>query len=174
MSRRLIGVLIALTALAGCGREGPLVSSLASPSPEATTTPFPETPEPTESVEPTESPASPTPQETTSSPAPTTLAAKSGIFGSVKAGPTCPVERQESPCPERPVTDAEVTAKDASGKVAGTAKTDAEGEFTMGLAPGSYEVTASSPSVMSCDTQHADVVERHYTPVRITCDTGIR
>jgi hypothetical protein len=66
-----------------------------------------------------------------------------------------------------------VTAKDGD-RVAGTAKTDSNGKFTMRLEPGTFQVTASSPSVMSCETEEVTVGEHQYQPVRINCDTGIR
>jgi hypothetical protein len=168
-------VLIALMGLVGCGREGPLVSSaLTSPSPTTVATPIATpTPEATESPAATESPT-PSP-DSDESPAPTGGGSdNSGIQGSVRAGPTCPVEQENSPCPDRPVAGAEVTAKTASGEEAGKTTADEEGRFSLRLEPGSYDVTASSPSVMGCDTQRVDVIESHYTPVRITCDTGIR
>lgn len=168
-------VVVALIGLAACGTEGPLVrSKLTSPRPTATAevTPAAETTRPTDSPEPTQTPTS-TPQ--TDTPAPSEPAGdNAGIFGSVVAGPTCPVEQENSPCPDRPVPGAEVTAKTPSGETAGTTRADDQGKFTLRLAPGSYDVTAGSRDVMSCDTQRVDVADHQYTPVRITCDTGIR
>ena len=171
MNRRLIVLAVALGALAACGREGPLVSGLASPTPTATAFETPlatATPEATATPQATETP---TPAETETPGAISAPSEKSGIFGSVKSSPECP-PGQSSPCPERPVAGAEVTARDQSGKVAGTTRADAEGKFTLGLAPGKYKVTASSPSVGSCDEQDVEVTESHYTPVRIDCAAG--
>jgi hypothetical protein len=66
---------------------------------------------------------------------------------------------------------AEVTARQGD-TVAGTARTDATGEFRMDLAPGTYDVTATSPDVTSCDAQRVEVREGLYSPVRIDCRTG--
>jgi hypothetical protein len=82
----------------------------------------------------------------------------------VQAGPTCPVERPESPCPDRPVTDAKVIAKTRSGRTVNTTQTDSRGAFKMRLPSGTYEVSAKSRSVFA----------HRYTRVTITCDTGIR
>jgi hypothetical protein len=167
-----VRVLVVLLAFAACGREGPISSQLVSATPTVDPSPVgtaPATPTPDATQTPGTRP-SPTPDAT---PAPTSAPGDAGIFGSVQAGPTCPVEQENSPCPDRPVTDAEVTATQ-DGTVAGRTTTDEEGKFRLRLRPGTYDVTASSRSVMACDTQRIVVNERQYTPVRITCDTGIR
>jgi predicted small lipoprotein YifL len=173
MMRRPLGALVLLLALAACGREGPLVgTNIASAPPETTAPAYTSAPTESPTAEPTSSP-----EATSTAPSETESAAPSsgnaGIFGSVVAGPTCPVEQASSPCPDRPVPDAEVTAKQGDD-VGGSTKTDSNGKYTLRLAPGTYQVTASSPSVMSCETKEVTVVERQYQPVRITCDTGIR
>jgi predicted small lipoprotein YifL len=174
MMRRSFGVLVVLLAMAACGREGPLIGT-------AVVSPPAETPTPLLTLAPSPSPtaeATSSPEATTAEPEETATTSpgggdNAGIFGSVVAGPTCPVEQSSSPCPERPVPDAEVTAKEGD-RVAGTARTDSNGKFTMRLVPGTYDVTASSPSVMSCETEEVTVAEHQYQPVRINCDTGIR
>jgi hypothetical protein len=99
--------------------------------------------------------------------------ARSGITGTVVAGPTCPVETPESPCPDRPVSDARVTAK--GGGTSKTTRSDASGAFRLRLKPGTYTITAASEGLLGgCDEQHARVAKRRYTDVTITCDTGIR
>ena len=100
-------------------------------------------------------------------------AVRSGITGTVVAGPTCPVETPESPCPDRPVSDARVTAK--GGGPAKTTRTDASGAFRLRLKPGTYTVTATSDGLLGgCDEQRVRVAKRRYTDIAITCDTGIR
>jgi len=99
-------------------------------------------------------------------------ATRSGISGVVQAGPTCPVERPESPCPDRPVAGAKITAK--NGPTVGRTKSDETGHYKLRLKPGMYIVTASSDRVFGCDTTQAKVVKHEYTNVTITCDTGIR
>jgi uncharacterized membrane protein len=90
------------------------------------------------------------------------------MSGSVVAGPTCPVERPDRPCPPRPVTDATVTADGHS------ARTDSHGNFSLALDPGTYDVHVSSRSVMHCSDQRVQVTADRYTHVTLHCDTGIR
>ena len=168
-------VVVAL-AFASCGQEGNVIpSALTSGEPPSLTLP-PSTasPAPSPSAGPTKTPTV-SPTSTTASPAPTTTtpSGRSGIQGSVKAGPTCPVEQQNSPCPDRPVAGADVTATSSAGEEHSTTADD-QGNFSLELPAGAYDVTASSEAVMGCDTQRVDVRAGYYTPVAITCDTGIR
>jgi hypothetical protein len=100
-------------------------------------------------------------------------AADAGIFGTVTAGPTCPVERQGSPCPPG-VWTGEVEATAADGRTFGT-ETDDRGNYSLSLAPGTYQVVAvtsggppfgkpTSVAVSSGPSQRVD----------LTVDTGIR
>jgi carboxypeptidase family protein len=101
-------------------------------------------------------------------------ATRSGIRGVVQAGPTCPVETPESPCPDRPVPGASVTAEGGpDGRVHRTS-TDDQGAFRLRLRPGSYDLTATSDTVFGCDSQRVRVTRNRYRDVTITCDTGIR
>lgn len=99
-------------------------------------------------------------------------ATRSGITGTVVAGPTCPVETEESPCPDRPVADATVTAKGRPAKK--STQTASDGTFRMRLPHGSYQVTAKSESAFFCEERPVRVYRNQYTDVTITCDTGIR
>lgn len=97
---------------------------------------------------------------------------RSGITGTVVAGPTCPVETPESPCPDRPVADATVIAKGRQAKR--TTRTASDGSFRLRLPHGSYTVIAKSESVFFCEERTVRVHRNQYTDVTITCDTGIR
>jgi hypothetical protein len=101
-------------------------------------------------------------------------AVRSGVKGVVQAGPTCPVETEESPCPDRPVEDANVIAKTRSGQRVASTRTDDAGRFRIHLRPGKYRVTAESDTVFGCDEQDVVVKRRSYTETTVTCDTGIR
>ncbi len=85
------------------------------------------------------------PAAPTASPA----ASQSGIMGQVTIGPSCPVMRIESPCPDKPFqTTLEVT--DPLGEhVVAKIQTDAEGKYRLALAPGDYRMVpaTSSPAV---------------------------
>src|SRR5439155_25145512 len=73
-----------------------------------------------------------------------TATSGSGTSGSVVAGPTCPVERPDRPCPPRPVSGATVTAN-PGGK---STRTDAHGNFVLQLPVGTYDLSVASRSVM--------------------------
>ena len=96
----------------------------------------------------------------------------SGISGQVVAGPTCPVERVDSPCPDRPVTDAQVTIS-RTGYHKDT-RTNSQGRFHVDAPPATYRVTANSPGVFGCDEQTVKIEEGRVSHVTINCDTGIR
>lgn len=69
----------------------------------------------------------------------------SGVAGRVVAGPTCPVETLESPCPPRPV-QTEVAVESADGEQLRSVSTAQDGSFRLALAPGSYLLTARPPA----------------------------
>jgi hypothetical protein len=101
-------------------------------------------------------------------------AAVTGLQGTVSAGPTCPVERVDSPCPPRPLS-AEVDAKDASGRLAATTRSGSDGHYRLMLPPGTYTLTvASTGPFPRCPTPTGTVVAGSSATVDIHCDTGIR
>jgi hypothetical protein len=96
------------------------------------------------------------------------------LTGRVTAGPTCPVERPDHPCPPAPVP-ATVRARDAHGAVVATAHTDADGGYRLQLHPGAYTVVAATPSQLPrCSPVNVIVKANHTARVAISCDTGIR
>jgi hypothetical protein len=161
---RRASALLALLIVASCG-HATVKNTVGSPSPTASTVP---------SASPSSPPTTKGPQPSTPAVTPqpaTVYTAASGVNGQTVAGPTCPVERAGHPCPPRPVTDATVTARGPQTK---STHTDAKGDFTLKLDPGSYDVSADSKSSFSCKTQRVQVVAHRYTHVTINCDTGIR
>jgi hypothetical protein len=113
----------------------------------------------------------PVPPPTTAAPVPPS---GSWVYGLVGAGPTCPVERPGQPCPPQPVY-ATVTALGSSGATAGTTHSDHEGKYTLGLALGSYTLTATTGSALPrCSPTRAAVTAGSATRADISCDTGIR
>jgi hypothetical protein len=119
--------------------------------------------------------SSPAPSETaTGTPAPSGV---SGIRGIAQEGPMCPVERPESPCPERPVAGApiQITAGDGSQV---TVYTDDDGRFSADEPPGQYEVQPlpvdESNYPMPGQPQQVAVDAGEYTDVTVEYDSGIR
>jgi hypothetical protein len=90
------------------------------------------------------------------------------VDGRIDLGPMCPVEREGSACPVPPeaFAGAEVVAR--QGEAEERAPVGADGTFTLSLAEGTWEVTATAG--MSC----APVTVQAAGSVVITCDTGIR
>ncbi len=96
-----------------------------------------------------------------------------GIEGHVTIGPTCPVEREGSPCP--PGTwSGTVRATASDGSVQDTV-TAADGSYQLALAPGTYTVT---PVVAGAGPPIAKPVTVSVTSVMqqldLQLDSGIR
>jgi hypothetical protein len=122
-----------------------------------------------------------TPSRTTA----TSATPSGGIDGRVVAGPTCPAEHIDQPCPPRPVANAKVIADphkeqydpsvgEMVGEGVGATVTDKNGNFKLPLPTGDYRIEAGTMSDQRCDGQNAHVDDGRYTHVTITCDTGIR
>lgn len=100
------------------------------------------------------------------------------LVGDVSAGPTCPVESSDHPCPPKPVPNARVTIETPSGSaVVATATTDAQGHFSVSLPPGDYRVRIEpGKGGLPRQDQPENVTIRAgaTTSVKIELDTGIR
>jgi len=104
----------------------------------------------------------------------TTPASSSGIEGRAIAGPTCPVQRVGSPCPERPVGDAVVFVERDGHQVA-RFTTDADGTFRVTLDPGTYTLVPASGRPFPIGRPVAVTVSAgSYAHVDLRYDTGIR
>lgn len=98
----------------------------------------------------------------------------SGIRGRALAGPQCPVEMAESPCPDLPWEGTVVAIATGSGETF-TASTDADGRFELSLSPGTYEVTIDAASTPpTTEPQTVTVEDGSYTEIEVFVDTGIR
>jgi hypothetical protein len=122
------------------------------------------------SAGPSAPPASPTPSD-------------SGIQGAVLAGPTCPVERLNSPCPPRPLAGWTVSAEPICPPSAVCAvarpiktRTDSSGRYRLPLAPGTYTVTAAGSGQLnnSSAPKVVTVTAHAYAVADLMVDTGIR
>jgi hypothetical protein len=102
----------------------------------------------------------------------------SGITGRALLGPTCPVEREDTPCPDRPYGGARLRITErGTGDVAATFTADDQGRFRVPLAPGEYVVDAEPTEGRPLPfAKPVDVTVRpgEYTDVTVAFDSGIR
>jgi Carboxypeptidase regulatory-like domain len=100
------------------------------------------------------------------------------LAGDVVAGPTCPVERAEDPCPPKAVPNREIDILGANNAVVATTTTDSKGHFSVALAPGTYVVTVPIKQGLIGMRQMSDVKANitagQVTTVKVELDTGIR
>jgi hypothetical protein len=98
----------------------------------------------------------------------------SGVAGRVTAGPTCPVERPDAPCADRPMeTTLRLVRKD--GTVAATDRSFSDGSFRIIAPPGRYRLEADWPSrTGGCGPVEVTVEYGRFTDADVSCDTGIR
>jgi len=102
--------------------------------------------------------------------------ASTGVEGVMTIGPTCPVQRVDQPCPDRPFAG-EVSVRDGSGGEVADVHADAAGHFRVDLAAGTYQLVPLSPHPGMPPfgkPQTVTVVPGQYTQVTIEYDSGIR
>jgi hypothetical protein len=98
----------------------------------------------------------------------------SGIRGQALAGPQCPVEMANSPCPDLP-WEGTVVATDTSSGDRFTVNTDADGRFELALLPGTYDVSIDAGSDLPfAKPQTVTVEDGSFTEIVVSVDTGIR
>jgi hypothetical protein len=96
------------------------------------------------------------------------------VTGTVTAGPTCPVERAGSPCPNRAVDGASVQA-DRGGHVVAETLTGAHGRYTLTVTPGVYQIIATNAGgYRSIARQRVSLAAGERQTVDLVVDTGIR
>jgi hypothetical protein len=99
----------------------------------------------------------------------------SGIQGVVQAGPTCPVEEANSPCPDEPVPSTVRAVSVSDAGIIGQTKTDPSGRFRLPLEPGTYIVTATpAHGTLTPFPVTVEVKSGAFAAVRLEADTGIR
>jgi len=96
------------------------------------------------------------------------------VTGRVTAGPTCPVERADHPCPPRPVS-ADIQARTGAGAVIASTHTNSNGNYTLRLRAGNYTLVAVTHKTFPrCAGRQVTVKANTVTTAPISCDTGIR
>lgn len=109
---------------------------------------------------------------------PTASSAQGTLSGDVVAGPTCPAERAEDPCPPKAAPNREVQILGASGAVVANVTTDSNGHFSVALAPGTYTlIVPKKPGqigMRQVGDAKANIVAGQVTTIKIELDTGIR
>jgi hypothetical protein len=100
------------------------------------------------------------------------------LIGDVIAGPTCPVERTDQPCPPALVPNREVRFLDSAGAVVATTITDARGHFAVSLVPGAYVVQVAivpgQIGMSQVTPGNVTVADGKSIYIKIELDTGIR
>jgi len=98
----------------------------------------------------------------------------SGVRGTVTAGPTCPVERVDNPCPPAPVTTTLHLLR-PDGTEAASGRSDQHGYFALPAPAGQYTLRAdyTNPGT-GCRPAAVTVPPGAYATANLTCDTGIR
>ncbi len=99
---------------------------------------------------------------------------ESVVVGRVLSAPSCPVERENSPCPPRPVDGASVVALRGQHVVAST-HTAAGGRFRLALQPGRYRIRATNIGGLATTAARSVLLRSgHTTQLTLTVDSGIR
>jgi hypothetical protein len=98
----------------------------------------------------------------------------SGVRGTVRIGPTAPVQQQGEPSDAPYAADLVIT--DAGGRVVARARSAADGTFSVDLTPGGYTIQGAggaAPPTPPAPQQFA-VRAHEFTTVAVVYDSGIR
>ncbi len=118
-----------------------------------------------------------TPAQATVTPTGSGEATGSGIDGLVVEGPTCPVERAGSPCPDRPLA-APIRITPVGGGAGIAVESDDQGRFHVAEPPEQYDVQPlpvdGSHWPAPGPPQRVTVEAGLFVRVTVTYDTGIR
>lgn len=99
------------------------------------------------------------------------------LHGHILAGPVCPVERLDNPCPPPPVVGRAVYVKDQqSGNILYSLTTDANGYFFADLPQGNYLVEVAKQGISSNKSgpHQITIASGQTVNLEILVDTGIR
>ncbi len=99
----------------------------------------------------------------------------SGIEGNVTIGPTCPVMQINDPCPDKPYQAILTILTTTDRSTVLKFQTDANGQFHVALAPGTYILHPESPNAMPHAAEIPFTVTGHeFTHLEVSYDSGIR
>lgn len=99
-----------------------------------------------------------------------------GFTGYVLVGPTCPVERLNSPCPPHPLS-ATIIIRDGQGSEVARVQSGTDGHFKVDLLPGTYTLIGldvNNSALPRPIPTTATVTRGSYTQVTVEYDSGIR
>ena len=102
------------------------------------------------------------------------IALTTGLTGTVHRGPVTPVCQVNEPCDAPFAATFEVRQE---GRRVATFASDAEGRFTVALAPGAYLIVPAANAPLMNPSAQAKAVEvgrEGLTSVQLSFDTGIR
>lgn len=101
---------------------------------------------------------------------------RSGIQGTVMVGPSCPVQRINSPCPDRPIA-ATIVVRDDHGTEVARTRSGSDGHFKVDVAAGHYQVVGleigNRPLPRPIPTT-VTVTPGTYVTAVVEYDSGIR
>jgi hypothetical protein len=102
------------------------------------------------------------------------VALTTGLTGTVSRGPVTPVCQVSVPCDAPFASSFEVRQ---NGRRVATFSSDAQGHFTVRLAPGTYVLVPAADAPLmnaSAQTKTVEVLAEGLTSVQLNFDTGIR
>jgi Carboxypeptidase regulatory-like domain len=102
-----------------------------------------------------------------------TTTTTSELYGTITAGPSCPVEQVGNPCPPRPVS-ARVEIRNASSRVVAATTSGRDGRYSVRVPAGPYTVVVVTATMPSCPPQPVQARANAAVKADITCDSGIR
>lgn len=100
----------------------------------------------------------------------------SGALGNVSVGPSCPVQRESDPCPDRALA-ATLVFRDAAGVEVARALSDTAGFYAVALKPGHYAIVPFTPGGATLPRgipREVDVLAGDWVTADVMYDSGIR
>lgn len=102
-------------------------------------------------------------------------AATAVIFGVVQASPACAADRVYHACRPRPLGDVLVQARSPGARVLASARTEADGHYSLQLRAGSYVLVVVTTQVFPrCPQVLVSAGSGAAIRTDINCDTGLR